>query len=157
MRQPDADHGRRGPSSAALAALLGLLAVGPSPAAAPAEAAAPALGQEAVSRTIRDGVYTAEQAERGKQVYKRACTECHTLDWYRGDVMKPWDGASLSELYDVIARLMPQDNPGSLKRREYVDILAYILSLNGMPAGAEELPAKPAALKEILIKRRNKP
>ncbi len=118
---------------------------------------APAFGQEGASRTSWDGVYTAEQAGRGKQVYKQACAACHPLDWYRGDVMKPWDGAPLLDLYDVIATTMPPSNPGSLKRREYVDLLAYLLTLNDMPSGADELPTPPAALKKILIKWRNKP
>jgi hypothetical protein len=52
---------------------------------------------------------------------------------------------------------MPQNNPGSPKRREYLDLLAYILSLNDMPAGGEELPATPEALKKIVIKWRTKP
>ena len=103
------------------------------------------------------GLFTAEQAERGQEGYKRTCAECHPLDWYQGATMKPWDGAPLVNLYDVIATTMPQNNPGSLKRREYLDLLAYLLSLNDMPAGREELPAAPAALKKIVIKWRNKP
>lgn len=121
-------------------------------------AATPALGpEEEASRTTRDGVYTAVQAERGRESYQRACGGCHPLDWYRGPTMKPWDGASLLNLYDVIATTMPENNPGSLKRREYLDLLAYILSLNGMPAGREELTAPPEALKKILIKWRDQP
>ena len=115
-----------------------------------------ALAQEEASRTTWDGVYTAEQAARGKESYKQACAACHPLDWYRGDVMKPWDGAPLINLYDVIATKMPPSNPGSLKRREYVDLLAYILSLNGMPAGDAEMPSKAADLKAIRIKWRTK-
>ncbi len=122
-----------------------------------AVAATTALGQEAAPRTSQDGVYTVEQAERGMQAYKQSCAECHALDWYRGDVMRSWDGAPLFNLYDVIFTKMPQNNPGSLKRREYVDLLAYILSLNEMPVGSDELPTEPSALKEILIKWRNKP
>lgn len=119
-------------------------------------AAVPPAAPEPNPRTIQDGVYTAAQAERGKLVYKRACAECHPLDWYRGETIKPWDGAPLFDLYDLIATLMPQDNPGSLKRRDYVDLVAFILSLNGMPAGARELPAQPDQLKQILITWRNK-
>jgi quinoprotein glucose dehydrogenase len=107
-------------------------------------------------RTTRDRVYSAEQAARGRTVYKRVCVECHTLDFYRGDIMKPWDGGSLFDLYDAISRLMPQGNPGSLKRQEYADVLAYILSLNGMPAGEQELTARPSGLREIRIKWRDK-
>ena len=117
-----------------------------------------ALGpEEDHSRTTADGVYTAEQAERGKDGYKAACAGCHALDYYQGPAMKPWDGAPLFNLYDVMATTMPQSNPGSLKRREYLDLLAYILSLNDMPAGGEELPEAPEALKKIAIKWRNKP
>ena len=113
-------------------------------------------GQER-SRTTQDGVYTAKQAERGKESYRQACSGCHALDWYRGDAMKPWAGAPLDNLYDLIATTMPQSNPGSLKRREYVDLLAYILSLNDMPAGSEELPVSAEALKKIVVKWRSKP
>ena len=120
-------------------------------------AVAPALAQEEAPRTTRDGVYTSEQAERGKESYKEACAACHALDWYRGGTMKAWDGAPLFNLYDVVATTMPQNNPGSLKRREYLDLLAYILSLNDMPAGGEELPAAPEALQKIVIKWRKKP
>jgi mono/diheme cytochrome c family protein len=120
-------------------------------------AALSALVQEETPRTTQDGVYTAEQAERGKESYKQACAGCHPLDWYRGAAIKPWNGAPLANLYDVIATTMPQSNPGSLKRREYVDLLAYILSLNDMPAGAEELPTPPDGMKKILIKWRDKP
>jgi mono/diheme cytochrome c family protein len=118
----------------------------------------PALGpEEETPRTTEDGIYTAEQAERGKESYALACAGCHPLDWYRGNAIKPWNGAPLFNLYDIVATTMPQNNPGSLKRREYLDLLAYILSLNDMPAGREELPAAPEALKKIVIKWRNKP
>ena len=65
--------------------------------------------------------------------------------------------ARLLALYDSIATTMPPNNPGSLKRREYVTLLAYILALNDMPTGGEELPESPDVLGKILIKWRNKP
>ncbi len=116
-----------------------------------------AAAEEPATRTTRDGVYTAEQAERGKERYKRDCSACHPVDWYRGDVMKPWDGAPLANLYDLIVNTMPQNNPGSLKPREYVSLLAFILSLNDMPTGAEELGLPPDGLAKIVIKWREKP
>ena len=121
-------------------------------------AAAPALvAEEDATRTTADGVYTTEQAERGKEGYTASCAGCHALDYYQGPAMKPWNGAPLFDLYDVMATTMPQNNPGSLKRREYLDLLAYILSLNDMPAGKEGLPATPDALRKIVIKWRTKP
>ena len=120
-------------------------------------AAAPALAQEERSRTTLDAIYTVDQAERGKESYKRVCAQCHPLDWYRGDAIRPWDGAPLKNLYDAIVTKMPPSNPASLKGREYVALLAYILFLNDMPAGGEELPNSPEAMQKILIKWRNKP
>jgi mono/diheme cytochrome c family protein len=115
-------------------------------------AAAAAVAPAAAPRTTRDRVYTAEQAARGKQVYQEACAQCHALDFYKGDTMKSWNGGSLSDLYDAVSVRMPPGNPGSLKRREYADIVAYILSLNGMPAGQEELSSRAADLKAIRIR-----
>jgi hypothetical protein len=70
--------------------------------------------------------------------------------------MKPWAGAPLGDLLDAISKTMPQNNPGSLKRREYLDILAYILFLNDMPAGSNELPTTAEPLKKIVVKWRSK-
>jgi mono/diheme cytochrome c family protein len=117
--------------------------------AAGAKAAAP--------RTTRDRIYSAAQAERGKQAYMRACVQCHALEFYRGDIMKAWEGGSLHDFYESIATTMPLGNPGSLKRREYLDMVAYILSLNRMPSGDGDLPARPGDLKDIRIRWRNKP
>jgi mono/diheme cytochrome c family protein len=119
--------------------------------------AAPGLTKEPAARTTRDRIFTAQQAERGKEIYKKSCAPCHALDFYSGHTMKSWEGGSLSDLYAAISTLMPQGNPGSLKRREYLDILAYILSLNDMPAGDEDLPTGAADLKPIRIKWRTKP
>jgi mono/diheme cytochrome c family protein len=116
-----------------------------------------ARARAAAPRTTRDRIYTAAQAERGKQAYMRACVQCHALEFYRGDIMKAWEGGSLHDFYESIATTMPLSNPGSLKRREYLDMVAYILSLNRMPTGEEDLPARPDDLKGIRIRWRNKP
>jgi S-disulfanyl-L-cysteine oxidoreductase SoxD len=46
---------------------------------------------------------------------------------------------------------MPKNEPGSLAPEEYADVLAYLLQLNGMPAGERDLPADSTALKRIRI------
>ena len=122
------------------------------------EAGAASPAADTPPRTTRDGVYTAPQAERGKLVYKRACVECHPLDWYQGEQMKAWEGAPIFGLFELTMNRMPPQNPGSLKRREYADILAFILSLNDQPLGSEELPSQESALTHIVyFKGRNKP
>jgi len=46
---------------------------------------------------------------------------------------------------------MPEDSPGSLQDQEYVDIIAYILELNGHDAGDGELAATEASLSQIPV------
>jgi len=47
----------------------------------------------------------------------------------------------VAQLYTYIAENMPDDGPGSLPEADYVDAMAYILAMNGYPAGAAELTA----------------
>jgi hypothetical protein len=46
---------------------------------------------------------------------------------------------------------MPNDNPGKLSRDQYADIVAYLLQLNGMPAGPRPLRPDPRQLEQIRI------
>jgi hypothetical protein len=46
---------------------------------------------------------------------------------------------------------MPNDSPGKLSRAQYTDIVAYLLQLNGMPAGARPLNPDPKQLEQIRI------
>jgi mono/diheme cytochrome c family protein len=120
----------------------GAILVAPSGATAQSDPADP-------GRTTLDGVYSTEQAARGKETYIRVCSSCHVLDWYKGDVVRAWEGATLYGLFEVISTTMPEDNPGSLNRRAYVEMLAYILELNGLPAGEEPLSSRRSQLNSI--------
>jgi len=44
---------------------------------------------------------------------------------------------------------MPQDNPGALTREQDADVIAFVLSINKLPAGKAELPAQSEMLKQI--------
>jgi S-disulfanyl-L-cysteine oxidoreductase SoxD len=44
---------------------------------------------------------------------------------------------------------MPADRPGQLSREQNADILAFLLSSNGFPAGQKELPTDAPALQKI--------
>jgi hypothetical protein len=46
---------------------------------------------------------------------------------------------------------MPNDSPGRLKSEEYADIVAYLLKLNGIPPGPDELPADAEVLRGLRI------
>jgi mono/diheme cytochrome c family protein len=103
-------------------------------------------------RSSMRGVYTAEQATRGTDTYASICASCHTISEMTGtNFSKKWVGFPLWDLYSYLAETMPQSDPGSLSPREYAQVVAYILNLNGQPAGKVELPADTAALKGIKV------
>lgn len=102
-----------------------------------------------------DGVYTVDQARRGRVLYRKACAYCHMEELTGGGpqdslVTSPplvganfrnyWRGRPLDHLVTKIATTMPKYSPGSLTRQEAVDLLAYILWESNYPEGATELP-----------------
>ena len=89
-------------------------------------------------RSTKDGAFTAEQADRGKAVYDKSCVNCHQADFYR-ERLSRWHGKPVDQLFEVVSTTMPADNVGGLLTSEYVDVLAYIFSVTGSPAGTEEL------------------
>jgi mono/diheme cytochrome c family protein len=103
-------------------------------------------------RSTRTGVYNEEQALRGRDVYAGLCQSCHPAASHTGVAFKnTWTGRPLSELFGYIRDRMPKNEPGSLTPEEYADVLAYLLKLNQMPAGAVELPTDTVTLKRIRI------
>ena len=110
------------------------------------------------SRSVWDGVYTAEQAKKGEALAMAQCVTCHG-DALRGGDVAPaltgdvfnvtWDGVTLVELADRIRVTMPFDNPGSLSRQQTSEVVAYVLSLSKIPAGAMPLSDDAAALGQI--------
>jgi mono/diheme cytochrome c family protein len=103
-------------------------------------------------RSTAGGVYTAEQANRGRDIYAGLCTGCHTTASHTGGTF--WDGyvgKRLSELFVYVSERMPKSDPGALAPDEYAALVAYILKLNGAPAGDGELPADSTVLKDIRI------
>ena len=108
------------------------------------------------SRSVWDGLYTREQATRGA-LTSGLCTQCHG-DSFQGDPAPPltgadflakWDGRSVGDLFELIRQTMPDDDPGSLTREQYADLLAYIFSLNKFPSGMMELATDAELLKQI--------
>jgi mono/diheme cytochrome c family protein len=109
-------------------------------------------------RTTSAGVYTAEQASRGRDTYAMQCKSCHTPASHTGATFAQWwDKKPLSELFLFITTKMPKNEPGSLQPDEYADLVAYLLKMNDMPSGAEELPADSVALKRIRIDAGRRP
>ena len=106
-------------------------------------------------RTVNDGVYTEAQAEVGEKLYADQCLLCHDKKYFR-PVLKRWEGQSLSILFTVMSTSMPESNPGFMTEKEYVDILAYILSLSRYAPGETELDYKDGALDDITVAARQR-
>lgn len=106
--------------------------------------------QEAAELSTSDGVYSDDQSDRGKELFNAVCSECHLPAEFKG-IIEDWAGSSAFEAYDQIRTTMPEDGPGSLRNQEYADVLAYILDLNGVPAGADELTPEGDALRSIRV------
>lgn len=109
-----------------------------------------AVAQEEEVRSVQSGVFTAAQAERGGKVFQTTCQDCHQPEEFSdGAYMDGWSGQTAIDLIEQIRSTMPQDNPGSLKRKDYVDIAAYLFQLNALPTGDGEMDTENA--KTILI------
>jgi mono/diheme cytochrome c family protein len=118
---------------------------------APAGAVAQSSGGGPLRSTMT-GVYTSEQADQGKEVFNGMCLGCHTTASHQGPAFTArWVGKSLAELYDYLSSAMPKSAPGSLTEDEYVWVTAYILKLNGMPAGRTALTGDLAQLKAFRV------
>ena len=124
--------------------------------AEPAESDAAASGRG----SVWDGVFTEDQAARGKSTYEQECASCH-LDDLLGDGIAPsltgaafdfrWDELSVGDMRAAIRATMPQGAPASLSAQAYIDIISYILQANDLPAGENELPTDEAPLSQIII------
>jgi S-disulfanyl-L-cysteine oxidoreductase SoxD len=115
----------------------------------------------AAPRSVWDGVYTEDQSKRGAEVYARACARCHG-EALQGDgedapaltgpaFLANWNGVNLGDMLDRMKKTMPDGAPNSLKRAEYVDVLAYMLSMNRFPTGKAEMEPEPERLKQIVF------
>ena len=106
-------------------------------------------------RTIRDGVFTPAQAERGARVFGSICTNCHEIAEFTGSgaYLEDVEGKALWETFDFVSSEMPEDDPGSLRPEEYAAVLAYIFSVYGQPSGDAELATDQESLEAITIVR----
>ncbi len=97
--------------------------------------------------TVWDGVFTAAQAERGREAFATHCSSCHgkDLEGEAGPALSGeqffdnWREDSVKTLFSFIQTQMPQRARGSLSADTYLDILSYIFSKNMFPAGSKVL------------------
>jgi mono/diheme cytochrome c family protein len=98
------------------------------------------------------GAFTEEQVSRGDTLYRALCSSCHVPSDHTGEQFKMnWFGRSVFDYFISLKKTMPDDNPGGLSDLEYTRVTAYILSLNGYPAGADSLSSDSTSMKLIKI------
>ncbi|HMF94911.1 MAG TPA: PQQ-binding-like beta-propeller repeat protein [Vicinamibacterales bacterium] len=99
----------------------------------------------------RAAMYTDAQAAAGESLYRRSCASCHgaTLS---GGTAPPLTGAAfesswsdprvtLADVFFIARTTMPPRASGTLTAPDHAAVFAYILKMNGFPAGATALTA----------------
>ncbi len=95
--------------------------------------------------TVLDGVYSEAQAQRGAEQYQAICAACHEGDEPEAappkgsEFIERWREAPVGFLYHFIRTNMPGNKPGSLAEGTYLDVVAYLLQVNGYKAGKSDL------------------
>jgi len=115
------------------------------------------LGSARVGAAQDTGWYSAAQADSGADGYFHRCAACHALhlEGHKGPALSGsrfyshFGGKKLSKLWVETSEKMPTNAPGSIPKGEAVNIVAYVLRYNGLPAGAP-LSADAANLDRVL-------
>ena len=126
-------------------------------------AAAPQSAQ--LGGSVWSGVFSAQQASRGKSSYDGVCARCHGAQLAGGGAdggptltggtfLSHWSNETLASLYVKIRDTMPRNTPGTISEDVKVEILAYLLQQNGFPVGTSELKADLPALDELRVTRK---
>src|ERR1700732_4090126 len=100
--------------------------------------------------------YSEAQAKRGKEQYAQFCAQCHAAN-LRGIGTAPallgddfmQDYYSVNDLFIKASVTMPGDNVHGLPTDTYLNIIAYLLQANGLPAGAENLKGDVPTMKRM--------
>lgn len=118
------------------------------------------------NRTVLDGVYSDLQANRGQNVFTRACAACHGTalegisapELTGNRFIDRWREGMLDGIYSFIRERMPlgrTPNSDTISDKEYLDLVTFILKSNGLPTGTTELV--PEALSSIRFVGKNGP
>ena len=112
------------------------------------------------TKSVNDGVYTAEQAKRGEALYKENCSACHGENLEGSGPMPPlagkdflanWTGKTVGDLFEKTSTTMPATAPGSLTPDQAADVISFLLSKDQYPAGSAALVGKTEPLSQIKI------
>lgn len=88
-------------------------------------------------------IFTESQADRGRTAFDEVCSDCHTTSEFRGRTFQSnWGHRTVYSFFRTVRSTMPDDNPGGLEEATYLDVVSYILRINGHAAGISEMTAE---------------
>jgi mono/diheme cytochrome c family protein len=113
------------------------------------------------SANASQSYYSQAQAGRSKQQYLQFCAQCHMAN-LKGAGTAPalvgddflHDYYSVGDLFSKVSVTMPDDNVHGLSTDTYLNIIAYLLQANGLPAGTVNLKSDVSAMKRMAIVQR---
>jgi mono/diheme cytochrome c family protein len=93
------------------------------------------------------GWYTSQQAGAGAIAYKKTCASCHgaALQGGMGPALvgrpfwQAYGGKKVSTLWSNVHTQMPMMAPNSVPAKNSINIMAFLLQKNGVPAGTTPL------------------
>ena len=114
-------------------------------------------------KTVKDGIYTKDQATKAAPQFDKFCAKCHDpakvpegkkpAPPLAGDVfLDNWKDRTVAELLENIFTTMPNDGATALTKEETADLVALILLQNKFPEGAAPLKYDDAAKSIVIVK-----
>lgn len=119
-----------------------------------------AANAQGVGRSVWEGIYSPEQAARGEVQYNQRCAACHggglngtgeAPGLTGGEFVSHYDQLTVADLFERVRTTMPQNDPGTLSRDEYADVVAFLLKSNGFPEGKAALDKRTEVMANIGI------
>jgi len=114
-------------------------------------------------KTVKDKVYTKEQATKAAEQFEKFCAKCHIKEKVPEgkkpgppltgeEFMANWEDRTLAELLENIYTTMPNDGATTLTKEETADLAALILQMNKYPDGTEPLKYDDSAKAITIVK-----
>jgi cytochrome c5 len=114
-------------------------------------------------KTVRDKVYTKEQATKASEQFEKFCAKCHIKEKVPEgkkpgpeltgeEFLANWQDRTVEELLENIYTTMPNDGATTLTKEETADLAALILQMNKYPDGPEPLKYDDSAKAIVIVK-----
>lgn len=114
-------------------------------------------------KTVKDRIYTKEQATKASEQFDKFCAKCHIPEKVPegkkpappliGDAfLDAWKDRTVGELLESIYTNMPNDGSTVLTKEDTADLVALILQMNKLPDGPTPLKYDDAAKGIVIVK-----